>query len=181
MQRPFRTVLGLALAAALLLPAVSLARVLACEYPPERLILLRHAAKQDDSDDSPLSKKGWAQAADLVEQLGDEDISDIYVTTKTRSRQTAIPLAEYKKLEPIVVPDTELGTEQMIGRVCRRQVTGTVVYVGHTYTLSQIFEAFELDAGDRYAAADAMEITFARSGRAEVGPVKQVRPARARD
>jgi broad specificity phosphatase PhoE len=181
LKHPIRVSLRLALAAAVALPAASLAMEFNCNFPPEQLIVLRHAARQDDADDSPLSVKGWGQAVDLLAQLGDQEISSIFVTTKRRSQQTAIPLAEMTGIEPTVIADDEAGTMDMLRRVCRRQQSGTVVYVGHAYTLKTVYDAFDLESDGKFAAGAAHSVTFSEKEGAQVELMKQVRPARSRD
>ncbi len=134
-----------ALAALLVLPAAAVAELYPCAQPPHKLILLRHAPKANDSDDSPLSMKGWEEAGKLVPLLGEEPIGAIYVSTKRRTQQTAMPLAEYLQVRPVVIADTEQGTAELLARICQSRRTETVVYVGHSYTLDKVFAAFGFD------------------------------------
>lgn len=57
--------------------------------------------------DPPLAPDGHVQAAQVAERLiaTGERIAAVYVTTLTRTHQTAAPLAERLGLEPIVVAD----------------------------------------------------------------------------
>lgn len=137
--------LGLALF--LVVPAEALAEQLySCAQPPHKLILLRHAHRMTDSEETGLSKVGWEEAARLVGLLGDEPISTIFVSTKRRTQQTAIPLAAYLEIQPVVIEDTPEGTEQLLARICRSRRTDVLVHVGHSYTLEKLFAAFGFEA-----------------------------------
>lgn len=59
----------------------------------------------DGHGDPPLSQRGLHQAELLADRLAGEGIDAIYVSTLTRTHQTAAPLAERLGLEPIVEPD----------------------------------------------------------------------------
>ncbi len=75
-----------------------------------RLILARHGqtganvARQMDSatPGAELTELGLEQAQALADQLGREPIEVIYVSTLTRTQQTAAPLAAALDLEPRV-------------------------------------------------------------------------------
>lgn len=59
----------------------------------------------DGHGDPPLSARGRFQAQQVAHRLADEPISAIYVSTLTRTHQTAAPLAEKLGIEPVVEPD----------------------------------------------------------------------------
>lgn len=59
----------------------------------------------DGHGDPPLSELGQWQADRVGERLKDEEISAIYVSTLTRTHQTAAPLATHRSLDPIVEHD----------------------------------------------------------------------------
>lgn len=113
-----------------------------CDSPPAQLILVRHGCRLDGTPDSPLTKRGWDQAEDLVVRIGGYDISGIYVTNRPRTRQTACPLANHKKLKPIPYNDDSAGIDALLKDVCSNHSSKTVVYVGHSYTLDDLFCAF---------------------------------------
>ncbi len=64
----------------------------------EAVFLVRHAERQDNSTDSPLSADGRARAARLAQVLRDAHITAIYVTEFQRTAETAQPLADLLKL-----------------------------------------------------------------------------------
>lgn len=59
----------------------------------------------DGHGDPELTELGHFQARRVADRLVDEPVSAIYVTTLTRTRQTAAPLAAATGLEPIVEPN----------------------------------------------------------------------------
>lgn len=88
------------------------------EPPPGacRIVLVRHGQSipyvsgqpfpvVDGHGDPPLSPRGLHQAQLVGERLATEPISAIYVSTLTRTHQTAAPLAERLDIDPVVEPD----------------------------------------------------------------------------
>jgi 2,3-bisphosphoglycerate-dependent phosphoglycerate mutase len=80
------------------------------------ILLVRHGESAPEHPDSPfpevgghrdppLDPVGVRQAELLADRLQDEKIDAIYVTTLTRTHQTAAPLAKRLGLTPIVEPD----------------------------------------------------------------------------
>lgn len=59
----------------------------------------------DGHGDPPLSPRGEWQAQRVGERLRHEPITAIYVSSLTRTHQTAAPLAAHLGLEPVVEPD----------------------------------------------------------------------------
>lgn len=167
MRSSLRLFCCLTLTAVLVAPAAALAaEARPCLQPAAKLLLLRHASRLDDSDDSPLSAEGWAQAGRLVVEVGDEPISAIFVSTKRRTQQTAMPLAEYKGLKPQALSDTEQGAGQLLDRACGAARGAVLVYIGHTYTLSEIYAGLGLD-DPKAGGAAVHEVTF-RNGQARL-------------
>jgi 2,3-bisphosphoglycerate-dependent phosphoglycerate mutase len=87
--------------------------------PPPRstqVVLVRHGesaplrpgepfALVDGHGDPHLSELGQWQAERVGERLRDEPVAAIYVSTLTRTHQTAAPLARHLQIEPRVEPD----------------------------------------------------------------------------
>ena len=80
------------------------------------VLLVRHGASApavagrlfplvDGHGDPPLSPAGHAQAARVAERLGGLTSASLFVTTLTRTVQTAAPLAEVLGVAPVVVPE----------------------------------------------------------------------------
>ena len=59
----------------------------------------------DGHGDPPLSPRGEWQALRVRDRLSDEPITGIYVSSLTRTHQTAAPLAAHLGIEPIAEPD----------------------------------------------------------------------------
>jgi hypothetical protein len=76
------------------------------------LYIVRHAEKAPASpgdEDPPLSTSGVARAQELAHLLRSVDLRAIYVTPYRRTRETAAPTAESKKLKPIEVEPEKLN------------------------------------------------------------------------
>lgn len=72
------------------------------------LLLIRHALPirvegVDGPADPHLSELGWAQSRALADWLESEPLDVLCTSPLVRARETAIPLAEARRLEPIVV------------------------------------------------------------------------------
>jgi probable phosphoglycerate mutase len=81
-----------------------------------QVLLIRHGQSQafepgnpfplvDGHGDPPLSDLGHHQAELVGQRLAGEPISAIYVSSLTRTHQTAAPLSRHLGLEPVVEPD----------------------------------------------------------------------------
>lgn len=79
------------------------------------------------ADNPPLSPAGEARAKKLAEALRSADIHTIYTSEYLRTRQTAAPLAQALKLQPIMAAarDTDALLQQL------RQAKGNVLVVSH--------------------------------------------------
>jgi 2,3-bisphosphoglycerate-dependent phosphoglycerate mutase len=88
------------------------------EAPPGacRIVLVRHGQSMPFREGSPfplvdghgdpaLSPRGLWQAEQVAERLADEPIEAIYVSSLTRTHQTAAPLAGRLGIKPVVEPD----------------------------------------------------------------------------
>lgn len=110
---------------------------------PTIVWLVRHADRADHSPDSPLKDpQGFQRADDLTTLLSKKGITAIITTDKTRTKQTAKPLADEEKIVPVVVPlvETNKGVKQNIEAVVTKVTTtqGKVLVVGHSNTLPGI-------------------------------------------
>jgi probable phosphoglycerate mutase len=81
-----------------------------------QVVLVRHGASAphvpgstfplvDGHGDPPLAPEGEAQAVLVADRLENEPIAQLYVTTLTRTHQTAAPLAARLGVDPVVVPE----------------------------------------------------------------------------
>jgi 2,3-bisphosphoglycerate-dependent phosphoglycerate mutase len=102
------------------------------------LILVRHAEKLNTTDTSTLTDRGRARAQKLAELLRDADIEVVYSTKYVRTRETARPLAEARKL-PVQTYD---GHDAKFAETLRRQHRGQrVLVVGHSNTIPKLLNA----------------------------------------
>ena len=97
------------------------------------IYLVRHAEKQADSDPA-LTEQGRARAAALAEILNGVSISKVYSTDTRRTRQTAQPVADQKKL-PIELYDPRAFREFADGLKAEfLSGTSSILVVGHSNT-----------------------------------------------
>ena len=112
------------------------------------IFLVRHAEKGASpaaepargksmmADDPPLSAAGHDRAAKLAALLASANVQYIFTTEFLRTRQTAAPLAEKRKLKPVMSASKDPGP--LVARV--RQVKGNVLIVGHSNTLPDLLK-----------------------------------------
>lgn len=98
--------------------------------------LVRHAEK-DLSDvntkDPNLNGLGLQRAVDLEKILADQHIAAIFSSNYKRTLQTAAPLAQKMKLEPIIYDPSE--TKLLAEKILREYKGKTVLIVGHSNTI----------------------------------------------
>lgn len=91
---------------------------------------VRHAEKELDKADPPLSDAGYARADALAARLKDVDFDVIYSTNLRRTRDTAAPLVEAQN-----VPLTFYDAGEMIDFADALMAhTGNILVVGHSNT-----------------------------------------------
>lgn len=100
------------------------------------IYLVRHAEK-DLSDvntkDPNLNGLGLQRAVDLEKILADQHIAAIFSSNYKRTLQTAAPLAQKMKLEPIIYDPSE--TKLLAEKILREYKGKTVLIVGHSNTI----------------------------------------------
>jgi broad specificity phosphatase PhoE len=102
------------------------------------LFLVRHAEKLDQTDASPLTERGQLRAKKLAEFLRDADIQAVYSTDFVRTRETARPLAEARKLTVQTYPAHDAAFAEAL----RKQHHGQrVLVVGHSNTIPKLVNA----------------------------------------
>lgn len=130
----------------LLLAVAGFALTAAAQEPAAitTVILVRHAEKIADpvQKDPELSEAGRARAAELLRVLGTTPVDAIFTTPYHRTRSTAKPFAEARKLTPVEIAAAGGGyAEEVVARIRRDHNGGTVLVVGHSNTTEQVIRA----------------------------------------
>ena len=105
-----------------------------------KIFVVRHAEKQSDAVDAPLSDKGQARAQCLGQTLKDAHITTAIITQYVRTKQTAAPtVAESKAKEKAI--DAK-STDQIVKEARAAAQSGNVLIVGHSNTIPTLLPAF---------------------------------------
>jgi broad specificity phosphatase PhoE len=105
-----------------------------------KIFLVRHAEKQSDTPDTPLSDKGQARAQCLAQTLKDAHITTVIVTQYLRTKQTAAPTVADSKANEMIV-DAK-STDQIVKESRTAAQSGNVLIVGHSNTIPTLLAAF---------------------------------------
>jgi broad specificity phosphatase PhoE len=133
------------LAAALLLVTCSLA---AAPNPVTTVILVRHAERESQERDSPLSAAGQARAKELARVLAGVKIDAIYTTQYKRTQETIAPLAAASSLTPVVRTAGDTYAVELAKHIRATHAGQTVVVVGHSNTTLEVMRALGASASD---------------------------------
>ena len=131
---------------------VILLALVSCGNPPQPaqpstiVLLVRHAEKASDAEDSPLTEAGAQRAQALVRVAEGSGVSAIYSTQFKRNRDTARPLSDQLKLAVTELPIPDLQNPGDYGKTLARTVLEkhagqTVLVVGHSNTIPLVLEA----------------------------------------
>jgi broad specificity phosphatase PhoE len=128
----------------LLLLATSLASCNRSQPGSTTVLIVRHAEKASDAEDSPLTEAGTQRAQALVQLAGDARVSAIYSTQFKRNHDTVQPLAERLGITVTEVP-VNLQNPGDYGKTLARNIIEkhsgqTVLVVGHSNTIGSIVE-----------------------------------------
>jgi broad specificity phosphatase PhoE len=108
------------------------------------VLIVRHAEKASDAEDSPLTEAGMQRARALAGVAADAGVSAIYTTQFRRSRDTAQPLAQRLSVTPTEVPVNLQSPGDYGQRLARdiieRHRGQTVLVIGHGNTIASIAE-----------------------------------------
>lgn len=111
----------------------------------EKLVfIVRHAEKANATEQDPsLSEAGRARAAALAAALHDAGISDVLVTPRMRTHETAAVLTQARQLTAHVVPFGASTPEHAaaVAAAVRRTKGNAVLVVGHSNTVTLIVAA----------------------------------------
>jgi broad specificity phosphatase PhoE len=123
-------------------------------------MIVRHAEKASEAEDSPLTEAGAERARALVQVAGDAGVSAIYSTQFKRNRDTAQPLSERLGIAVTEVPVNlqspgDYG-KRLAADILEKHSGQTVLVVGHGNTIGSIIEglsgrAFPLDGVEYHA------------------------------
>jgi phosphohistidine phosphatase SixA len=104
------------------------------QNPAQRVFLVRHAERFNDSrEDPPLTAVGKERAKALADTLRDAGVTAIITSQWMRAKDTAQPLADLLKITPRVIPTADPPHEyfQATADAVRRLRQDTVLIVGH--------------------------------------------------
>ncbi|MFD1258969.1 histidine phosphatase family protein [Mucilaginibacter terrae] len=106
------------------------------------IYLVRHAEKltvNPAERDPNLSDKGFQRAADLAKVLQKKKINTIYSTNYKRTLATAMPLATYLQLAPVIYNVKDPSTIAI--KASQDNKGKTALIVGHSNTLIPVIKA----------------------------------------
>jgi broad specificity phosphatase PhoE len=114
--------------------------------PSTIVLIVRHAEKASDAEDSPLTEVGVERSQALVRVAEAAGVSAIYTTQFRRNHDTARPLAERLGVAVTELPIKDLQNPGDYGKTLARDITEkhagqTVLVVGHSNTIPLILEA----------------------------------------
>lgn len=140
-----------------------------------QVYVTRHYDTPAGERDPALTATGTARAAALARWFRGKRLKAIFVTDYLRTRATAAPLANARKLDPIVYNPT--NTPALVARV--RATRGPVLIVGHSNTVPDIVAAL---GGERPAPlahedfGDLWTVKADKAQRVRIEPVGALTP-----
>ena len=103
------------------------------------IFVVRHAEKESDAPDTPLSDKGRSRAACLAQTLKDAHISAVLTSQYIRTKQTAAPITE---LAHAHAESFDAKAALQIAAAAQEAAkSGNVLIVGHSNTIPQLMSA----------------------------------------
>lgn len=126
------------LSAVAALLATSLA---AAPHPVTTVILVRHAEKASQEDNSPLTAAGTERAKELMRVLTGVKVDAIYTTQFRRVQDTAAPVAAALGVTPVVRQTGPTYAAELAKRILSENRGQTVLVVGHTTTTMALLKA----------------------------------------
>ena len=125
-----RTCAALALAV-VLTPSLAVAQ--------KAVFVVRHAERQDDSADSPLSAAGRARAERLAVMLKDAGVTAIFATQWQRTHQTVAPLAAARGIGVTRIDSKDLAG--LVAAIRAKHANDVVVVAAHSDSAPKIVAA----------------------------------------
>ena len=102
------------------------------------IFFVRHADKISEDTDAPLSEAGRLRAECLANTLVDSRIEQIFTSNLQRTQQTAAPLAEKLRLNPVAIPISR--PDELIEAI-RSSRAANVLVIWHDATLAKVMVA----------------------------------------
>lgn len=121
--------------------------IVSCNRPQPAstiVLIVRHAEKASDADDSPLNETGLQRSQALVRVAEGAGVSAIYSTQFKRNRDTAQPISQRLGVAVTEIP-VNLQSPGDYGKTLAREIMEkhagqTVLVVGHSNTIPLILE-----------------------------------------
>ena len=137
---------------------------------PTVVLIVRHAEKASDAEDSPLTDAGTERAHALVSVAENAGVSAIYTTQFRRNHDTAKPLSERAGIAVTAMP-VDLQNPGDYGKrlakeILEKHAGQTILIVGHSNTVPLIIDALTGREGSVKAAEyhDLFIVTIPPSG-----------------
>lgn len=108
---------------------------------PTTVILVRHAEKQDVTDDPPLSAAGQERARELARILAGTKLTRIYTTPFRRTNDTAAPVAKEHDLQPLEFKAGKTYAPDLAAKIRNEHAGETLLVVGHSNTTQHLIQA----------------------------------------
>ncbi len=151
--------------------------MVSCNRPhpgPTLVLLVRHAEKASDAEDSPLTDVGAKRAQALIRIVEDAGVKAIYTSQFKRNHDTARPLSERLGVAVTEMP-VNLQNPGDYGKVLAKDILEkrsgqTVVVIGHANTIASTIEGLTgraIQIGE-VAYGDFFSVSISPSGEAKV-------------
>lgn len=102
------------------------------------IFVVRHAEKQSDAQDTPLSAKGQARAECLAQTLKDAHVTAVFTSQFQRTKQTAAAVVRDAKANEEAFEAKNY--EQFVTAAKAASKTGNVLIVGHSNTVPDLVQ-----------------------------------------
>lgn len=138
------------------------------------VLIVRHAEKASDAEDSPLTETGAERARALSQLAADYQVKAVYSSQFKRNLDTAQPLAEKLRI-PVTEMSVDLQNPGDYGKLLAKDILEkhagqTVVVVGHGNTIASTIEGLTgrpAPSGE-IAYSDLFVVTVPATGNASV-------------
>lgn len=127
------------------------------------IVLLRHAEKAGQQDDSPLTQAGVERAQKVAEILKNARINHIFSTRYKRNTQTASIIAEKLRLKVKIIHDESIENLKMV--LTNLFQSDRVLFVGHSDINIQLAEKLSGHLIGGKAEYDDLHIMTREEGR----------------